>query len=225
MPGARLIHLVDAAKSFARPGASPRVVLLPATLSLPTDRRLGVLGARKAGKTTLLQLLAGGIRPDHGAVMGADVMSPAVNAGGSAGGLMHPGLSAVENLRFLARAYGFDADGLLAAAVALAGSDMLLDRPLKTQEGPQRRSFEAATTFVIPFGCYLVDEIGQVDQDVMARCFALAARRGAGVIFTTSQPRLVMQHAEAAVTLRDGALQVFAEARDAVENHEVGRQG
>ena len=131
---------------------------------------------------------------------------------------MHPGLSAVENLRFLARAYGFDADGLLTAAVSIAGSDMLLDRPLKGQDGAKRRNFEAATTFVIPFGCYLVDEVGQIDPDVMARCFALAAHRGAGVIFSTSQPRLVVQHAEAAVTLRDGVLQLFAEPRDAVED-------
>lgn len=221
MPGSRLIHLIDAAKSFPRVGASAHVVLLPGTIGLPTDGRLGVLAGRKAGKTTLLQLLAGAMKPDRGLVTGADPMSPVVNAAP----LMHPGLSAVENLRFLARAYGFDADGLLTAAVSIAGSDMLLDRPLKGQDGAKRRNFEAATTFVIPFGCYLVDELGQVDPDVMARCFALAAHRGAGVIFATSQPRLVVQHAEAAVTLRDGVLRLFAEPRDAVEDHEGGRQG
>ncbi len=221
MPGSRLIHLLDVAKSFPRPGASPHVVLVPGTISLPTEGRLGVLAARKAGKTTLLQLLAGAVRPDCGGVIGADVLSPVVNAGP----LMHPGLSAVENIRFLARAYGFSADGLLAAAAALGGSDILLDRPLKTQDGAKRRNFEAATTFVIPFGCYLVDEVGQIDPDVMARCFALAEHRRAGVIFTTSQPRFVMQHAEAAVTLGDGALRLFGTPRDAVETHEVGRQG
>ena len=221
MPGSRLIHLVDAAKSFPRVGASPHVVLLPGTISLPTDARLGVLAARKAGKTTLLQLLAGALKPDRGAVAGADTMSPAVNAAP----LMHPGLSAVENLRFLARAYGFHADGLLTAVVSIAGADMLLDRPLKGQDGAKRRNFEAATTFVIPFGCYLVDEVNQIDPEVMARCFALAAHRGAGVIFSTSQPRFVVQHAEAAVTLRDGVLRSFADPREAVDDHEAGRQG
>ena len=221
MPGGRLIHLVEAAKSFTHPGVSPRVVLLPGTVALPTDGRLAVLAERKAGKTTLLQLLAGALRPDGGAILGGDLLSPAVNAGP----LLHPSLSAVENLRFLARAYGFSADGLLAGAVALAGSDLLLDRPLKSQDGAKRRNFECATTFVMPFGCYLVDEIGQVDPEVMARCLALAQHRRAGVIFTTSQPRAVVQHAEAAVTLRDGVLRLFAEPRDAVEDHEGGRQG
>lgn len=220
MSGSRLIHLVDVAKSFPRAGASPHVVLVPGTISLPTDGRLGLLAARKAGKTTLLQLLAGAVRPDRGGVIGTDVLSPVVNAGS----LMHPGLSAVENTRFLARAFGFSADGLLAAAVALGGSDILLDRPLKSQDGAKRRNFEVATTFVIPFGCYLVDEVGQVDPDVMARCFALAEHRHAGVIFTTSQPRFVVQHAESAVTLRDGALRLFGTPRDAVETHEVDRQ-
>ncbi len=220
MAGSRLIHLVDVAKSFPHPGVSPHVVLLPGTVGLPTDGRLGVLAARKAGKTTLLQLLSGKLPPDRGAVIGHDVMSPVINAGS----LMHPGLSAVENLRFLARAYGFSADGLLAAAVALAGSDMLLDRPLKSQDGAKRRNFEAATTFVIPFGCYLVDEVGLIDQDVLTRCFALAGHRGAGVIFSSSQPRLVTQHAEAAVTIRNGMVRLFSDPRDAVEDQEVGRQ-
>ena len=221
MPGSRLIHLVDAAKSFRQPGASPHVVLLPGTLSLPTGDRLAILAARKAGKTTLLQILAGALRPDGGTVVGADLMSPVINAGG----LMHPALSAVDNLRFLARAYGFDADGLLAAVVALTGSDMLLDRPLKSQDGASRRSFETATTFVIPFGCYLVDEVGQIDGDLLARCFALAAHRRAGVIFATSQPRFVVQHAERAATLREGVLRLFGNPRDAVEAYEVDRQG
>ena len=44
------------------------------------------------------------------------------------------------------------------------------------------------------------------------------------MIFSTSQPRLVVQHAEAAVTLRDGVLQLFAEPRDAVEYQEGGRR-
>jgi capsular polysaccharide transport system ATP-binding protein len=220
LPGSRLIHLIEVAKSFPRVGASAHVVLLPGTISLPTDGRLGVLAERKAGKTTLLQLLAGVLKPDGGAVAGPDTMSPPINAAP----LMHPGLSAVENLRFLARAYGFDADGLLTAAVSLAGSDILLDRPLKGQDGVKRRNFEAATTFVIPFACYLVDELGQIDPEVMARCFALAEHRRAGVIFSTSQPRLIVQHAEAAVTLRDGVLKLFAEPRDAVDDLEAGRR-
>ncbi len=215
-----MIHLVDVAKSYPRVGASPQVILLPGTIGLPTDGRLGILAPRKAGKTTLLRLLSGKLRPDRGAVIGPDAMSPVVNAGP----LMHAGLSAVENLRFLARAYGFSADGLLAAAVALAGSDMLLDRPLKSQDGAKRRNFEAATTFVLPFGCYLVDEVGAIDGDVMARCFALAEHRRAGVIFSTSQPRLLMRHAEAAVTIGEGVIRLFSDPRDAVETHEVGRQ-
>ncbi len=220
MPGPRLIHLIDAAKSFGRPDAAPRVVLLPGTISLPTDRRLVVLAERKAGKTTLLQLLGGAEKPDRGAVLGADTLSPVVNATG----LMHPALSAADNLRFLARAYGFDADGLLAATEALAGTDMRLDQPLKSQDGAARRDFEAAAAFVIPFGCYLVDEAGLLDRDLLERCLALAEGRGSGVVLSTSQPRLAAQHAEAVAILREGVLRLFADPLEGVQAFEDARR-
>lgn len=221
MSGRRLIHLVDVAKSYAQAGQSPRVVLVPGTISLPSDGRLAVLAGRRDGKTTLLQLLSGVIKPDQGAVVGADVRSPVVNAGSS---LMHPQLSAIDNLKFLARAYGFDPDTLLMAVDALNGSDMLLDRPLKGQDGAKRRNFEAATTFVIPFGCYLVDDLGQLDPDLIERCLALAAHRRSGVVFTTSQPRVATQYADAAVTIDDGVLHLFHDVRDAVDAYEANRR-
>ncbi len=220
MPGSRLIHLVDVAMSYPRDGLMPQIVLVPGTISLPTDRRLAVLVRRHQGKTTLLHLLSGKLRPDQGEVIGADSLSPVVNAGG----LLHPQLSLVENIRFLARAYGFDPDVMLMAIDALQPLDFPLDQPLKGQDGSHRKSLEAAIVFLLPFRCYLVDELGQLDTDLVARCIESLADRQAGIVFTTSQPRLASQYADAAVLIDDGLLHLFQDVDEAVEVYEAKRR-
>ena len=202
--------------SYPRGGRLAQIVLVPGTISLPTDRRLAVLVRRHQGKTTLMQLLSGKLRPDQGEVMGADSLSPVVNAGS----LLHPQLSAVENIRFLARAYGFDPDVMLMAVDALQPLDFPMDQPLKGQDGSQRKSLEAAIVFLLPFQCYLVDEIGQLDPNLVARCMESLAERQAGIVFSTSQSRLASQYADAAVLIDDGLLHLFQDVEEAVEVYE-----
>ena len=220
MPGSRLIHLVDVAMSYPRAGLLPQVVLVPGTISLPTDRRLAVLVSRHQGKTTLMQLLSGKLRPDQGAVIGADSLSPVVNAGA----LLHPQLSAIENIRFLARAYGFDPDVMLMAVDALQPIDFPLNQPLKGQDAGQRKSLEAAIVFLLPFQCYLVDELGQLDANLVARCMESLADRQAGMVFSTSQSRLASQYADSAVLIDDGLVHLFQDVEEAVEVYEAKRR-
>ena len=78
----------------------------PSDISLPTDRRLAVLGRRRSGKTTLLKILAGKLRPDLAKLLESAQFSPVANAGG----LFHPKLNVVDNVRFLADLYCVDAD-------------------------------------------------------------------------------------------------------------------
>ncbi len=220
MPNSRLIHFIDVAMSYPRDRSLPQVVLVPGTISLPTDRRLAVLVPRHGGKTTLLQLLSGKLHPDQGEVIGVDSLSPVINAGG----LLHPQLSAVENIRFLARAYGFDPDVMLLAVDTFQPLDFSLDQPLKGLDGGQRKSLEAAIVFLLPFQCYLIDEIGQLDADLVARCMESLVDRQAGIVFTTSQSRFASQHADAAVLIDDGVLHLFQDVEEAVEVYEAKRR-
>lgn len=220
MPGPRLIHLVSVAKSFPRPGEPPLVVLRPGTISLPADRRLAILAGRRGGKTTLLQLLGRSLEPDQGEVVTAEALSPIVNAGA----LLHPQLTGLENIRFIARAYGFETDLLLSAIDALCGIDFPMDQPLKNQDGAKRRNLEAAITIVLPFGCYLFDEVGQLDADLLDDCMTAATDRQAGLIFTTSHPRFALRYAEAVVIIQDRTLLLFHDVDEAVQAFELTRQ-
>jgi capsular polysaccharide transport system ATP-binding protein len=217
---ARLIHLLSVAKSFTSRGRVPKVVLRPTTAALPADRRVALLGQKRAGKTVLLRMLAGIEAPDQGEVFAPLQLSPLVNSGG----LFHPQLTGIENIRHFARMFGIDADRLTLAVDAFCGIGTLLSQPVKSQDANHRKAMEAAVTAVLPFDCYLVDDMQQFAPEMAERYFDAASQRQAGVIFATSNPRLARQFAEFVVVIRDGTLYPFRHVEEAIPFYERHQQ-
>jgi capsular polysaccharide transport system ATP-binding protein len=211
-----VIQLLAMAKGFVTAGAPPKLVFRPTTLSLPADRRVAVLGERREGKTVLLQLLAGLEIPDEGSVVAPLRLSPIVNGGR----LFHPNLTGLENIRFHARLSGFDADHLLAAVSAMSGIGKGLNRPARDLEWGERKSVEAALTAALPFDCHLIDDLGQLEDELQEQYFAAAAQHRAGVIFATNKARLARRFADCAVVIRDHTLYPFARIEEATSFYE-----
>jgi capsular polysaccharide transport system ATP-binding protein len=203
-----MIRLVSMAKAV-----EGRPLFRPTTLAVPTDRRVGILGRKSAGKTALLHILAGSDWPDSGVVDCSATRSPVVNSGG----IFHPQLSGYENLRFLARSLGVGADELLAAAHALNPIALDLVRPWRTQPAADRRALEAATVTMLPFDCYLYDDATQFEQNLISRCFEAVRRRGAGAVFATANPRFLRRFADFAIVIRDATLHAFDHVEDGIE--------
>lgn len=201
-----MIHLLAVAKSFTSAGTTPRIVLRPATISLPSDRRLAVLSARRKGKSTFLRLLAGKISSDQGEIVTNRTCSPVINGGP----IFNSQLTALENIRFVSRVYGTDADILLRAVASIHRVDESLTHPLKNLDGATRRNLEAAVIMMLPFQCYLIDEAGQIDVELFENCLQVASQRGAGMIFTTSQRQIALRYADAVVILHQESLYLFS---------------
>jgi capsular polysaccharide transport system ATP-binding protein len=216
----RLVHLVSVAKSFPGGAHAPRIVFRPTTVSLPTDRRVAILGDKRVGKTTLLQMLARKLIPDQGRLIAPVRFSPVVNSGG----LLHPKLTVLENIRFLARLFGADAERLAFAVDALNGGDIRLDTPFKTHDSGGRKDLEAAVAIALPFDCYLFDDAGQLGPDLIERCFEAAKWRGAGFIFASTSSRLARQFADAILVIGDMTLYPFADAEEGIRFFERQRR-
>lgn len=215
--GSRLIQLLSVRKSFPAKRGAPEVVLRPTTISLPADCRVAVLADRRQGKTSLLRLLAGAELPDAGDVIAPLRRSPVINSGN----LCDPQLTISENIRFYARVFAFDADRLILAVDAFCGSGALLGRLGKRLREPGfHRLVELALASVLPFDCYLVDDIGRLAADTVDRFFAAAAQRGCGVIFATGRPRLARQFGDCAVVIRDQILHPFSRVEEATRFYE-----
>lgn len=209
-----MIHLASLAWSHDLPDGTARFVLRPTTMTLPADRRLAVLGKRQQGKSVFLKLLAGIEPPTYGQVIADLQLSPVIKYGV----LFHRRLGIIENIRFFARMMNLDRDGLARAIDAFCRDD----RPASGAPLPieRRKAAEVALLSLLPFDCYLADEIGQIPAPARDRLFASLRPRGAGIIFSTSQPRLAERYADCAVVIRDGILHPFSTIDEAIDFHE-----
>ncbi len=214
-----MVALCGVGRSFPGPGARPRVILQPSKLDIPTDRPVAILGGRGAGKTVLLELLAGRLRPDPGGHVlppttwcSGGGFSPVINAGR----LLHPGLTGLENCGFVARVYGLDAERLVRALDAFCGLGAALGERVRAMEGGVRRVLECSLALMLPFACYLLDDAQQLPAPVLARCVAAARARGAGLIFASNVPRLARLRAEVAVVIAEASLHRFDDCAAAI---------
>jgi capsular polysaccharide transport system ATP-binding protein len=216
--GSRVIGLLAVAKSFGEKGRAPAVVFRPTTISLPTDRRLAILGAKSEGKTVLLQLLSGTEKPDTGRVIAPARLSPVVNSDR----IFHRDLSVLENIRFYARRFSVDEVGLMQTIDRISPLAAILDQRAGSLLMRERRGIEAALAVAFAFDCYLVDDIDILPPELAERTLAAARRRGAGVIFATDRTRLARQFADCAVVIRDQTLHPFARIEEATRFYEQG---
>lgn len=211
-----MIHLLAVSKSYPGPASRPNVVFRPSSLTLPANRRVAILSERREGKSVLLQLLAGAEPPDQGKVIAPVRLSPVINARS----VLHPQLSVFENIRFLARLFGMDADRLAAAVDAICNLGPLMFQPVRLQDSGQRRSVETAVVFALPFDCYLIDSVGGKAPEMLELSIDIAKRRQAGVIFAANQPKLARQFADFAVVISDQMLHPFGDVQKAIQFHE-----
>jgi capsular polysaccharide transport system ATP-binding protein len=212
----QLIHLVGVEESFRTRHAPMKVVFQPTTLSLPANRRLAVLGKKQSVNVEFLRLLAGVTVPTRGKVISRVRLSPIINTVG----LFHPTFNGLENIRHFARLLNFDADRLMVAIDAFTGTGGALGGSALEEQRERRREAVIGLLTLLPFDCYLIEELAQFSEEVMSRHLAAVAPRGAGLIFTTSSLRKARRYADCAVVIRDGIVHPFSNLEQAIAFHE-----
>jgi heme ABC exporter ATP-binding subunit CcmA len=138
----RSLTFTDVSRHFGR-----RRVLNKVSLQCEAGEIVALLGSNGAGKSTLLSIAATLLDPSSGDVRYGDSSAHAAGAElrGRIGVLGHdlsiyPELSAAENLRFFARAYGIvDVDGSVTAALRRAGLDHREDPCGRFSRGMRQR--------------------------------------------------------------------------------------
>ncbi|MEP6473899.1 MAG: ABC transporter ATP-binding protein [Gemmatimonadota bacterium] len=170
------------------------------SLQLAPGHCLLVLGANGTGKSTLLKLLAGLIRPHQGTVQVAGRLLRADDpASRAALGLvahqtmLYDDLTLLENLEFAARLYGQPGGtGLAMAALEAAGlADRARDRPRDLSRGMQQRAAIARALLHQPTVILLDEAFTGLDASSAERLRArlLAEQsRGCAIVVVSHQP-------------------------------------
>jgi capsular polysaccharide transport system ATP-binding protein len=211
-----MIHLSSVTKFVTSRHHGPALGLHRTTIVVPTDRRVAILGGRRKGKTTLLRLIASMEAPDEGEVLVGEPLSPIANSRS----LLHPRMTCAENIAVLARVMGVDAGRMAAAVSALCRFDDDIEKPVVVLSFARRQELELALLSILTFSCYLLDDAHLTPKSLLERYFDAARKRGAGIIFTTAQPKQVHEYADCAIVVRNHTARIFNHLEEAIQAYE-----
>jgi ABC-type multidrug transport system ATPase subunit len=204
-----IVTVTNLVKQFGRFAA-----LRGVNASFDAGRLYAILGDNGAGKTTMLRILAGLVRPTRGAVSILGHAHPR-EACREFGYMAHPSLlydemSGLENLRYFARLYGIQDDGRLVECIAAVGLDPELERPVGQYSQGMRQRMSLARAILNDPRILLLDEpFSNVDihsaRD-MVKLLAHMRDEGKTVFVVTHQASLLDGAANEFVWMQNGQI-------------------
>ncbi|MFK7945634.1 MAG: ABC transporter ATP-binding protein [Paracoccaceae bacterium] len=210
-----MIRFDNVSKSFWSKGHQ-KVVLHNASFKVDVGRNLGILAPNGTGKTTLVYMMAGLEKPDHGRIAREGRISWPV---GFNGGVVRT-MSGAENIRYLAQIYDRDPDEMLAFCVDFAELDHYMDMPVRTYSSGMRSRLVFAMLMAIDFDYYLVDEGASAGDRNFNEKAAMMFRERleySTLVMVSHSPETLKQYCDQAAVLMDGTLHMFDSLEEAKE--------
>lgn len=152
-----MIEFQHVTKSYLHHKGGRKYVFQDLSFSIPEGKNLAILGRNGAGKSTMINLLAGIDSPDSGKIISDKRISWPVGLSGGFQG----SLSARENCKFIARTQGFRGAELKAKVKSVedfAEIEEYFDLPMKTYSSGMRGRVAFGLSLAFDFDYYLVDE-------------------------------------------------------------------
>lgn len=197
-----------------------RVILDHINLTVMPGEKVGILGRNGSGKSTLIRLISGAEQPTSGSVYrGMSISWPLAFSGGFQGSL-----TGMDNLRFICRVYGVDAESRIDFVQDFSELGKYLYEPLKTYSSGMRARLAFAISLGIDFDCFLIDEVVAVgDRRFHEKCQIelFEKRKDRAMIIVSHQPEQIVSHCQKAAVLHDGNLHSFENVTQAYEYYQT----
>jgi capsular polysaccharide transport system ATP-binding protein len=184
-------------------------------ISIPSHRRIALLGPSEADKRDLIDLLSGVRMLSTGHVRRYAALSFPVGHLGS----QSRDLTVRQNVAHVARVYGADVAKTVAFVAAVLDNNPLFERPLREFPQEQLRTLLAIIALSIPFDTFLLaDDVFLGGGRLKERCYALFRARieKAGAIISARNAQFARQHCDMALFLHKGLLTAFEDVEEAL---------
>ena len=212
-----MIQLIDVSKVFTT-GGIRNIVADRINLTLPDRGAVALLGRNGAGKSSLLKLMAGTMRPTSGRIVATGSVSWPVGFAGC----FHGDLSGRQNTRFVARIYGADTDALEAYVREVSELGQQFHLPFRSYSSGMKARLAFAVSMGIDFDTYLIDEVTSVgDAAFREKSEEILSRRlcrRAAVVVSHNLP-LLARICGTAIVLERGRARNFECVDDAIAAH------
>lgn len=212
-----MVRFENLHKSFWTP-EGPKVVASGITGVFPTGVSVALLGRNGAGKSSLMEMIGGALKPDKGTIEIEGTMSWPVGFAGS----FHRDLTGAQNTKFIARVYGVDTDELLEFVEDFAELGAHFHLPVRNYSSGMKSRLAFGISIGIPFDTYLVDEVTAVGDAAFKRKSRMVFQerlRAAGAVVVTHYMSQVRQLCTAGAVLEDGLLTYYDDVEEAIAHH------
>jgi len=212
-----MIRFEHLSKAFKTPNG-PHAVVEDLSLSLPPRRAIALLGRNGTGKSTLLQMIAGNLRPDRGRVVTNGTVSWQVGFGGA----FHPELTGGQNTRFVARVHGVDDTELTRFVEDFAELGDHFHMPVRTYSHGMKARLTFGLSMGIGFDTYLVDEVTATGDAAFRKKSQAVFRdriKRAGALIVSHNMADLRAVCDAALVLENGKVEFFASVEDGIAAH------
>lgn len=212
-----MIRFENVTKTFRMDGRQ-KVVADTINATFPSGRAVALLGRNGAGKSSLLQMIAGTMDPSSGRIVTTGRISWPVGFAGS----FHGELTGAQNARFIARIYGVDSDELVDFVQEFAGLGEHFRLPFRTYSSGMRSRLAFGVSMGIDFDTYLVDEVAAVgDAAFRAKGdrFFKARLKNAGAVVVSHSMSQIRQLCDSGAVLEKGRLTYYEDVEDAISHH------
>lgn len=213
-----MIELRNLCKTFVLNGRR-KLVADNISVTFPAKTTVAILGRNGAGKSSLLKMLAGSLRPDSGEILRDGTISWPVGFSGS----FHPDLTGMQNTRFIARVYGVDTNELAEFVEDFAELGQHFHLPVRSYSSGMKSRLAFGVSMGIRFDTYLVDEVTAVGdaafKDKSEAVFMERLKNSAGIMVTHNMGQ-VLRVCEYVAVLEDGKLSFFDDLEKGIATHE-----
>lgn len=218
-----MIAFENVSKSFWT-GKSRKIILDRASFKVDIGNSLGILARNGAGKTTIVNMMAGLEKPDEGKVVRTSRISFPL---GFMGGVISKH-TATENSRYIARLYGLDPDYVESFCRWLSGIEEYFDMPVGTYSSGMRARFSFSLMLALEFDIYLIDEgmPSSTDVEFNRKAGQILRQRlaNATVVVVSHQPSTLEKFCQSAAVLRNGQLYMFETLEEAKQLYDYEAQ-
>ncbi len=212
-----MIRLRNVSKAFYASGIET-VIADDLSLTFPRGQAVALLGRNGAGKSSLLKMIAGSLKPGSGEISVTGSVSWPVGFAGS----FHGDLTGLQNVRFVARIYGVDTDDLVDFVDEFSELGEKLRLPVRSYSQGMRARLGFALSMGIAFDIYLIDEVTAVgDARFRKKCeVALVDRlKGSGAIVVSHSPGFLRRVCQAGVVIENGQAAWFDDLDEGLRFH------
>lgn len=212
-----MIRLIEVTKRF-HAGGVETLVADRVSMVFPAGRSVALLGRNGAGKSSLLKMIAGTMKPTRGAIEVSGSVSWPVGFAGS----LHGDLTGLQNTRFVARVYGVDSDDLMNFVEDFSELGVHFRLPVRSYSQGMRARIGFALSMGIGFDTYLIDEVTAVgDAAFRAKCEAALMHRlqGRGAIVVSHSLGFLKRVCTAGVVIEDGHATWYEDVGAAIRAH------